>query len=321
MENEQTPQQEEKKGVHKGVVVLLIILILGLGAVSFLFYNKVQDLEAQIANQTTTIEDNEDEINGLTGDLEDKIKEYETLREEYEELGLSYEELDAQINDLKSEVQKYKSANWANAKEKNKLKKELELVIAKHQLALDEKDKEIERYKLLADSLATSVDSLLVEQGMASEKINDLASKVEMASILKAENLKVFAYNDKDKEYDGNEFKSKRTAKLKVVFNFGENKVAKHEEKDIIFRLVQPDGSVAFDLASGGGSFTDSAGVTDFYTSRKMVKFTNSQQEVEFFYAVSEEDPLAEGDYLVTLYANGYKIGQTSFKIDDSGLF
>lgn len=316
MENEQTPQQEEKKGVHKGVVVLLIILILGLGAVSFLFYNKVQDLEAKIANQQTTIEDNEDEINGLTSDLEDKIKEYETLREEYEELGLSYEELDAQINDLKSEVEKYKNANWANAKEKNKLKKELELIIARHQLALDEKDKEIERYKMMADSLATSVDSLLVEQGMASEKINDLASKVEIASVLKAENLKVYAYNDKDKEYDGGEYKSKRTSKLKVVFNFGENKIAKHEEKDVIFRLVQPDGSVAFDLSSGGGSFTDSAGVTDFYTSRKSVKFTNSKQQVEFFYSVSEEEPLSEGEYKVDIFANGYKIGETSFIID-----
>ncbi len=315
MENEQTSQPEEKKGIHKGVVVLLVILILGLGAVSFLFYNKVQDLEAKIANHETTIEDNEDEINGLTGDLEDKIKEYETLREEYEELGLSFEELDAQISDLKANVEKYKNANWANAKEKNKLKKELELVIARHQLDLDEKDKEIDRYKLLADSLATSVDSLLVEQGMASEKINDLAAKVEVASVLKAENVKVLSYNDRDKEDDDKEFKSNRTAKIKVVFNFAENKIAKQEEKDVIFRLVQPDGSVAFDLSSGGGSFTDSSGITDFYTSRKTVNFTNTKQEVEFTYVVAEEEPLAEGEYKVDIFANGYKIGNTSFII------
>jgi len=318
MENQNTEQNEvvaSQGGGNKVIIIAMgIVIAILLGVCGFL-YSKLGDVETIVVNQQTTLEGKDTEIADLTTDLEAKIAEYEAVKQEYEALGIDKTELEGQLEELKAQVEKYKNATFASADEKKKLKKELELTIARHQIELSEKDSEIERYKLMADKLANSVDSLLVEQGVAAEKINNLADKVEIASVLRAENIKVVSLNEKNKEDNDNEFKAKNIAKLKLTFSLADNKVAKHDTKDIVFRLIQPDGSISFDLNSGGGSFTTAEGKTEFYTSRKDLEFNNTKQTLDFIYAVNPAEPLKPGAYKVEVFANGHSIGESAFTV------
>ena len=89
--------------------------------------------------------------------------------------------------------------------------------------------------------------------------------------------------------------------------------MAKKDTKELILRIIEPSGTVLFDLSSGGGSFTNAEGKTDFYTDKQNVMFDNSKQTITFLYSKGSE--YEEGTYKVEVYAQGYLIGEGSFVV------
>lgn len=326
MEEQNTPKQaapaskpvkkeEPKSGSNKGIIIVLVIVVLALGGLTGYLFNKLNDLESTVAAQESTIEEKDSEIDTITGDLEAQIKEYKKLAAEYGAMGEENEALLAKAAELEAQVKKWKgSANWSAAQRKE-LQKEIEKIQAKAQLDLLAKDEELQIIKQFADSLKSSNDSLHTIQGQIKEENSSLSDLVRVASVLKAENIKVTAINAKNKEYDDSdaEFKSKVISKLRVKFSFADNKVAKKDTKEVILRVIEPSGTVLFDLSSGGGSFTNADGKTDFYTDKQSILFDNSKQQVTFLYNKGSE--YEAGKYTVQAYGNGYLIGESSFTV------
>jgi hypothetical protein len=135
---------------------------------------------------------------------------------------------------------------------------------------------------------------------------------VALASVLKAENMKFEAINNKGKVKDGQEFKVKALEKLRISFNIAENKIARVENKEIYLRLNEPDGSTLFDLATGGGMFTYEGKEIPF-TLKTDVLFDNKKPEVGFVYL--KGSGYKPGKYTVELYSEGYIIGTGSFTV------
>src|SRR5690606_39449944 len=109
-----------------------------------------------------------------------------------------------------------------------------------------------------------------------------LGEKVALASRLKAENIKIFALNKREREREG-EFRNRQIEQLKVQFNLAENNVAPIEGKDIKIRIVGPEGDVLFDVARGSGTFMVD-GEEKFYTANQEILFDNTRQELVFIY-------------------------------------
>lgn len=308
-------EEEPKSGGGKGIIIVLVIVVLALGGVTAWLFNQKSELESTIAAQESSIDEKNQENDNLTASLEDEIKRYESLIADYEALGEETEGLKAQMEGLEAQVKKWKgSANW-NASQRKSLQKEIEKMKAEAQLDLLAKDEELQILKQFADSLKVSNDSLHTVQGQISEENSSLSDLVRVASVLKAENFKITAINKKNKEYDDddNEYKSKVVDKIRVKFNFSDNKVAKKDTKEVILRLIEPSGTVLFDLSTGGGSFTNADGKTDFYTDKQAILFDNSQQNVTFLYNKGSE--YESGKYTVEIYGNGYIIGEGSFTV------
>lgn len=311
MEKKVIKPTEQKSS--KGLVIVLGILVLALGGLSVLLYSKVVNYEEKFIDSQETVENQTDEINDLSSDLELKINEYQSLSDNYVALGLSNDSIQMIIIDLEAEVKKWKSRKWSSDAQRKKAKKQMEDKLAELQLDLSAKTSEIERLTLANDSLSSSVDSLIQANGYQVEDINDLSEKVAIASILKAEGIEVSTFNAKDKEAVKDAHKAKNIARVRVKFDLGENKVAKKDLKSIVLQIVEPKGSVLFDIDQGGGSFTKSDGHNDFYTKKQMVNFTNTGQEVNFFY--EKGDKMEVGTYKIILYSEGYQIGNTSLVV------
>ena len=308
-------EEEPKSGGGKGIIIVLVIVVLALGGVTAWLFNEKSELESTIAAQESSIDEKVQENDNLTASLQDEINRYEALIADYEALGEETEGLRAQMEGLEAQVKKWKgSANW-NASQRKALQKEIEKMKAEAQLDLIAKDEELQILKQFADSLKTSNDSLHTVQGQITEENSSLSDLVRVASVLKAENFKISAINKKNKEYedDDNEYKSKVVDKIRVKFNFSDNKVAKKDTKEIILRLIEPSGTVLFDLSTGGGSFTNAEGKTDFYTDKQAILFDNSQQDVTFLYNKGSE--YEAGKYTVEIYGNGYLIGEGFFTV------
>jgi predicted nuclease with TOPRIM domain len=305
--NQPTEQQSSKKGL----VIVLGLLVLALGGLSGFLYTKVVSFEEQFIVSQEVVEDKEGEIDYLTDDLTSKIAEYEALSDNYEELGIENSEIQEQIAALKEEVKTWKSRKWASDAERKKAEKKMSNKLAELQLDLASKTEEVERLKLANESLSSSVDSLIEVNGFHTEDISNLSKKVEIASILKTEDLVVSILTPKDKEIIKDEYKAKTIQRVRIKFNLADNKVAKKDLKSMVLQIVEPKGSVLFDIEQGGGSFHKSDGHNDFYTKKQMINFTNTHQAINFFY--EKGDLMDSGTYQVIVYAQGHEIGATSF--------
>lgn len=304
---------KEKSGGNKGLVIFLVIVILGLaGGLGYMITknNQLKDEKAQQASEFSEKEDNyEKEIADLDSKVEAKIAELKKLAEERDALQLDNEDLKKSIAALEKQRNIYRNKANRSQKEVSELK------------ALLEESKEIiaKQTEELAKQKAT-IDTLSLQNAMKDSTISQMTEvgaqkdeKIAIASILEAENFNITVMNDKGKVYDKQPFKSKHASILNVTFKLADNKVAEKEQKEFLLRIIEPNGTVLFDLATGGGSFQKENGKTDFYTSKQELMFDNSKQEISFVYTKGSE--YEEGVYAVEIFSGGHKIGETSFEI------
>ncbi len=229
-----------------------------------------------------------------------------------DELGKSNDTLNDQLEKLNEYIKQVKAGN---AKQINNLSAKL----SEYKQLLEVKDKEIATLRFVADSLATEVGTLTNDKIKMNDSIanlntvkGELAQQVAIASILKADNIKISVINKKDKESLKEEYKVKDINKLKVVFNLGDNKVARKDNKQIYFRLIEPSGAVLYDAATGGGFFNVDGKDIPF-TDKKTVKFDNSKQQVGFVYVKGSD--YKAGTYKVEIYGDNSKIGDSQFTV------
>ncbi len=166
--------------------------------------------------------------------------------------------------------------------------------------------------------LLTENTSLKTEKNELSDSLNqlntskeELASKVAIASQLKAENIQVLAVNSRGKERES-PFKSRHADKIKVVFNIAENDVAPIEGKQIIVRIVDSNGQVIFDVTRGSGTFMVD-GKEEFFTASQEILFDNTRQQLTFEYDKGSE--YEEGLYTLEVYTADYKMGSQQFEV------
>jgi ubiquinone/menaquinone biosynthesis C-methylase UbiE len=99
---------------------------------------------------------------------------------------------------------------------------------------------------------------------------------------------------------------------LKVVFNISENNVAPIETKDIMIRVIDPNGQIVFDVAKGSGTVMLD-GKEEFYTSVQTIVFDNSRQQLSFIYDKGSE--YKAGQYTIEALTDGYKMGASTFTV------
>ena len=89
--------------------------------------------------------------------------------------------------------------------------------------------------------------------------------------------------------------------------------VAKQNEKDIYLRILDPDGAVLSDMATGSGSFVH-GGKEMIYSSKETITFSNTRQTIDIFYGRGGIQ-MKEGKYAIEVYSEGFKIGQGDFTV------
>jgi predicted RNase H-like nuclease (RuvC/YqgF family) len=303
MENKQV----NKKSDNSKVILIVVILIL-LGVIGYLVFTN-QEKESTIATQSEKINADSLEKAKTLKEYQDLQLHYQKLKEENQALGLETASLDSTIQALNVTIQKVRNSNASEVKRwKGKLEA-LQTEFTQVKTDLESKIRENE-------VLGAKLDSMRLNDQLLADSINNLtavktalAEKVAIASVLRAENIKVASVSSKGKETVDTEFKAKSISKLKVFFNLAENEVAKKESKDIYMRLLEPNGSTLFE----GDKLFILDGKETFYTEKRTINFDNSKQQVVFVY--EKGSPYKPGNYTVQFYAEGRKIGETALAV------
>lgn len=305
-------KDNQKSGSKKGLIIAFIIILLAINAVQlFLNITKSNDVELkeqQIADQKATIEKADME-------LAEKIQELETIKMQLAELGGDTARLGEQIRTLTLEKDKLAKSNNYNYSQYMKLKGEIDnaRTIANNARAeverltaqLAKADSSLKEYKKAVVAKEETISKLEVTK-------EELSKKVALASVLKAESIKISAISSKNKAKDGEEFKAKTIDKIRVSFFIADNKIARQEGKELILRVIEPDGSALFDATTGGGSFMFE-GKEIFYTLKQEILFDNRKKEFAFLY--HKGSAYKPGKHTIELYSEGFKIGEASFLV------
>lgn len=298
--------KEQKKGNNKNAIIiaLLSIIIIIQGVKWYLDAQDIREKDEKIASTEQELATTMQRMTEIKEELDQKIAEIEKLGGDITELEKAREEIETEL----------RRKNLATGR----LIKELKDKVEGYEELLKSKDEEIDKLKSVNKELLTENVTLKTEKNQLGDSLNrltqtqeELATKVAIASQLKAENFRIVAVSDKGKERES-PFKSRQVGQVKAEFNIAENEVAPVEGKNIIIRIVDQNDQVLFDVSRGSGTFILN-GKEEFYTVAQEILFDNSRQKLTFLYDKGSE--YASGTYTLEVYTDGYLMGKGQFVV------
>jgi len=300
-----TPAEPKKSSNKSSVIIALLLIIVLVQSIKiYLDYKEKVEVKEELATTTEDLATTMQRLNDVKVELDQKIAEISKLGGDVAELEKAKAEVDAELR--RSYARRTKDI------------KELKDRLTGYEELLKMKDDEIEKLQSVNKELFSENKNLKTKQNVLSDSLNrvtknkeELASKVAIASQLKAENVVLVSVNSKGREKEP-PFRKKQLEQIKVQFTIGENKVAPIEGKKILIRVIDENGQPIFDTTKGSGTFMLN-GKEEFYTASQEILFDNTGQKLVFIYDKGSE--YTAGNYQVEIYTDGYLMGQTQFDV------
>jgi cell division protein ZapB len=301
----QVPDQAPKSNKKYAIIIAVLSVIIIIQFVNW-YFNRQEREQLRVEKSST-----EQELATTMQRLEEIRTELDQKIVEIQKLGGDISELTRAKEEIETELKRTRRAN-------GQVIKELKDRVEGYETLLKNKDEEIEKLRNVNKELLTENTSLKTEKNELGDSINrltqtkeELASKVVIASQLKAENFRIVSVNDRGRERES-PFRSRQVETLKVEFNLAENNVAPIEGKKIMIRIVDENGQVLFDVARGSGTFLFN-GKEEFYTASQEILFDNTRQKLTYLYEKGSE--YAPGTYRLEVYCQDYLMGSGSFVV------
>lgn len=304
VKNEQ-PEAPKKSNQKYAIIIAVLSIIIIVQFVSSYFNKQERDqLRVEKSSTEEQLATTMHRLDEISAELDQRIAEIQRLGGDISELTKAKEEIE-------TELKRTRRAN-------GQVIKELKDKVEGYELLLKNKDEEIEKLKNVNKELLTENTTLKVQKSKLGDSINrltqtkeELASKVTLASQLKAENVRIVAVNDKGKERES-PFRNRQVGNIKIEFNLAENNVAPIEGKKIMIRIVDQNGQVLFDVARGSGTFMYNS-KEEFYTASQEILFDNTRQKLTYLYDKGSD--YAPGTYTLEIYCDDYKMGSGQFSV------
>ncbi|MBX2945016.1 MAG: chromosome segregation protein SMC [Cyclobacteriaceae bacterium] len=304
VKNEQ-PEASKKSNQKYAIIIAILSVIIVVQFVSSYFNKQERDqLRVEKSSTEEQLATTMQRLDEISTELDQRIAEIKRLGGDISELTKAKEEIE-------NELKRTRRAN-------GQVIKELKDKVEGYELLLKNKDEEIERLKNVNKQLLTENTTLKVQKNILGDSINrltqtkeELAGKVNLASQLKAENIRIVAVNDRGKERES-PFRNRQVGNIKIEFNLAENNVAPIEGKKIMIRIVDQNGQVLFDVARGSGTFIYN-NKEEFYTAAQEILFDNTRQKLTYLYDKGSD--YAPGTYTLEVYCDDYKMGSGQFSV------
>lgn len=313
----------EENNSNNSIVKAGLILALAIaGFFGYLYFKEKQhgiSKSKEIEAKTAEIVSTNSKLDSLARELDSKINEIASLGGRIDELEI------LKIN-LERDKKNLLSSNSVNLKEySNKIKEYERLLVEKERELSKLRDSNTKLTGENAELTSSNTTLRATNKELHTEKEalrdtvyryvqtnRELEEKVTIGAALRPVGYLITAINSRGKEREGDAFKVRRVDRIKVSFKLAENQLTKKETKTIFMRLLDPTGNVISDMALGSGTF-NFGGKETVYSAKQNIMYTNANQTVDFVY--DREKKYEKGQYKVELYAEGFRVGQTTFAI------
>lgn len=295
--------------------IVLILLLLGINAVGF--YYLISKNKQEVQELTEEITDLRDDYTTLQADFNKQLAELNDMKGQNAQLDSIIAVREAEIKGHLAEIEKMKKQGNYNASELKKAK-DLVLVYEKEKLAfratLDSLFAVNEELKIIMENLELDLLSEKSTTEQLSEEKKFLSGKVELGSLLQADELYAAGIKVKDNGAEKEVSKVKNTDKILVCYQTGANKVRDAGPVTMQLRLVSPDGETMFMESEGSGTLTNKEnGEKVRFTKEAQFDYDNSNKKVCIYWS---HNITGVGTYTAEIYQDGYMIGNTTFTLN-----
>ena len=299
----QKPQKQKKK-VPAGLIVILILLLGLLGFITWLYLDQKQTT-MEITRALSAEKDT------LQSELVELRDSYDSLKTTSDSMNIQLEQEQDRIDNLITELKTVKATNYTKIRE---LKNELETVrnIAKSYV------RQIDSLNTLNKELAAEnkrVKQNLKETTQSKEKLEkekeDLTVQVKKAKVLRTENIQAIPINKRGNEKN----KVDKVEKIEVCFSIEENVLIEPGKRYFYIRIASPPDD--FILTNSENNLFEYDGKKIVYSARREIEYTGKQQDICIYFDTQGE--LNPGEYEIYIFADGHQIGESQFKLEESG--
>ena len=294
-------KEPEKTTTSKGVLVLLVIVIMVLSASIGIMLSRMNDLKTDSAEKVEIMELLEIQKQSLENDLTD-------LQREFGSLQTNNDSLKTLASEQQERITKLLAVQADNAYKIRMYQKELETIRAVLKNVYVQIDSINQRNIALTKENNELAQNLKTERSQKDKLVEDkekLTTTVQKAQILSAADIQTVGLNNKGKETP----RVRNIEKLKTCFTVRENTVASAGEKVFYLVITKPDKKVL--PSKNNEYFIMQEGAEIFYTDKRTIMYENADIEVCIF--TDSNGRLAEGNYEVKIYCEGYLIGISTF--------
>lgn len=295
----------DKPNNNKRTVYILAILLFLSVAGNIYLFTRTTEAEGTVVKREAEV----DSLSDVKKSIED---DYQAMTFELDQFKGKNIQLDSLLEKANSDIDKQKRKIDQLIKENKDIPlirrqmEELKAIRDQYRQQIEQLIKENKELKFENINLTQEVDNL-------NKTTKQLSEKVELASVLKTENLIVKTLREKGKGKMEETEKAKRVSRISTTFVVAENKVAKPGNREVVLRILKPDGYVLTDANNGSGSFTKEDGRSAEYTLRKNLDYTNDRAELVFDW--DQTDELKAGLYITEVYMEGKIMGTYKFNL------
>lgn len=304
MENQsgQTPKK------NSNVIYFLIVVVLALLGTDVYLYLQKNKSDTKIIYQ-------DDERNRLKielDSLEAQIEQVNTGKAKMTAaMRAKNDSLESKIKVLRVQLAKGKLTKAELNKAQEDVK-QLRYFVTKYTADIEELKKQNTSLSNERDTLKTNLATSTAKNTDLTKQNEDLDSKVKVASVLKLAQANVVAYKIKNSGKEVDVTRASPAKKIKINFTVAENSIAEKRMHDIYVRILDPTGNLITD-PKDAGTF-QSEGQDLQYTYKTSIDFKDDGSGYTIDW-VNPAPPFAKGTYQVLLYADGGKMGQTTFSL------
>jgi hypothetical protein len=310
-------KNNNNRNVLTGILIVALLATWG-----YIIYDKnktkqeKQDLTTQIVNSDSS-------KNELQRELNDAALRLDDLKTSNLRADSLLKTKDKDIQDLKSRVQKIinnKNATAAELAEARRLVAELKGNIETYTAQIEEL--KTQNTQLTEEKRQVTVERDVVKKNYDSANvvIKQKESVIDVGSTLHASNFSIVGLKEKSSGKEKVTTTAKRVDKLRISFDIDENRITQNGQKDLYVCITSPDGKPVTVDALGSGKFVTRDGTEQPFTKKVEINYVQGQKQpvtVEW----TQNSGFQTGDYKITIYNNGFKIGEGVRSFKKGGLF
>jgi len=301
-ENNNTPNMKAKNdNIYKGTILVLVIIIAVLTFMLITSRNALKDVSTEkLVAEDLNLE--------LKVELDSVLTEYNMVKMEYDSV------LTTQDSIIQANAQEIERL-IAQQGDYRRIRRQLNLLREITQNYVHEIDSLYTENRVLKAEnveMQEEIQRVTRETTALSQTKEELESKVEVASALRAIQINATPIRLRGRTREEETDRARRTDLVKVCFTVAENPVATPGNKNAYVRIADPTGNILRLGDDDRYAFTHGEDTLQF-TMKGEFNYTNIDTEVCLQWNNTQD--YEEGMYLVSIFTDEFRLGESQFSL------